>query len=47
MKGVAERPAVARWTSGWDDRRLSELVVVESLTGDLAGQVLHVFLHLE
>lgn len=30
-----------------DDPRLSELIVVESLTRDLVGQVLHVFLHLD
>lgn len=34
-------------TSRCDHCSLSELVVVESLTGDLAGQVVHVFLHLE
>lgn len=39
-------PAVAP-TFRCDDRSPSELVVVESLTGDLAGQVLHVFLHLK
>lgn len=32
---------------GGGDCRPSELVVVESLTGDLAGQVVHVLLHLE